>query len=157
VLQESDLATSQFSELNTNLSVVDLQDTNAHINIVLLTLFKIISASLCELNLVLVSANFDLNFVFLEVLNESFLNHIRVVRREELGIVIEYLFVLIKLFLGLIKLIINVELSSCSWPITYWAMLLFMKAVYLLFILYSFSAFFSMASASRASLTNFSL
>lgn len=80
VLQECRLSSGQFGELNANSTVVHLKDANANVDVVLHFVLEIVSSALGELDFVLVLTYLELNFVVLQVLQESLFNHVRVVR-----------------------------------------------------------------------------
>lgn len=79
VLQESRLASRKLGELNTNLAVVDLENTNTNVDNILNVVLKVVRASDRVLDLVLVFFGLDIEVLVLKVVDERLLNHVWVV------------------------------------------------------------------------------
>jgi len=111
VLQESRLASRKLRELNANFAVVHLENTDTDVDIIMSSILKIVGDSQGVLDLVLVFLGLDVEVLVLKIVDKRLLDHVRVVSREEFGIVIEYALVLVEILLWLVQLILDVELS----------------------------------------------
>lgn len=80
VLQERRLSSGQLGELDANSAIIHLKDANANVDVVLHFVLKVIGSTLGKLDFVLVLTYLELNFVVLQVLQESLFDHVRVVR-----------------------------------------------------------------------------
>ena len=109
LLQECSLPSRNFGELNAHLVVVNLQNTHTNFNIVLNVAKKVIGAAERVLYFVLVSSDFELKVFFLQVVYQGLLDHVGVVRREKLSIIVKNTLILFKILLWLIQLVIDIE------------------------------------------------
>lgn len=109
LLQESGLSSGNLGELNADLAVVNLEDTDADFDIVLYVVLEVIGAAEGVLDLVLIVPNLKLKILLLEIVDQGLLDHVRVVRGEELGVIIENTFVLLKTLLWLVQLVFDIE------------------------------------------------
>lgn len=106
VLQESRLASRELGELNANFAVVDLEDTDANVDIILDVVLEVVCTSQRVLDLVFVFFGLDVEVFILQVVDKRLFDHVRIVRREELGVVVEYALILVQVLLWLVQLVL---------------------------------------------------
>ena len=81
---ETELISTALHKFNTDVLVIHLQDSAAHLY--LLVLATLVLTDHTELDLVFVRVDLGLDTKLLEVLKDGILDHIWVVGREELGV-----------------------------------------------------------------------